>query len=207
MKIAKIKKNETPVATWDVTVPDGNEYLLPNGVVSHNTSSQISNSTSGIEPVRSLVTRKDSKDGVLSQVVPELAKLKNKYDLLWDQTSPQGYLFVCAVMQKYIDQSISANTSYNQTHYPNNRVPMDVLLKDLLIAYKYGIKNLYYNNTMDNAKEIDVEKLIEEKEEENPVLKFLKPNNVGASTPTSTNSSYDFTARDGDNDCTDGCAI
>ena len=120
------------------------------------TSAQISNATNGIEPPRSLVSVKQSKDGVLKQVVPEVRKLKNKYDLLWDQKSPEGYLKICAVLQKFIDQGISVNTSYNPKFYEEEKIPMSVMLQDLLMFYKYGGKQLYYFNTADGAGEIDV---------------------------------------------------
>jgi len=122
------------------------------------TSAQISNSTNGIEPPRSYVSIKQSKHGVLKQVVPQYAKLKNKYDLLWDQKSPEGYLKICAVLQKYIDQGISVNTSYNPEHFEDEKVPMSVLLQHLIMFYKYGGKQLYYNNTFDGQGEIDVHK-------------------------------------------------
>jgi ribonucleoside-diphosphate reductase alpha chain len=120
------------------------------------TSAQLSNSTNGIEPPRALVSVKQSKDGVLKQVVPEVRKLKNKYDLLWDQKSPEGYLKIIAVMQKFIDQSISTNTSYNPKFYEDEQIPMSEMLKHLLFCYKYGVKTLYYFNTNDNAGEIDM---------------------------------------------------
>jgi len=122
------------------------------------TSAQISNSTNGIEPPRSFVSIKQSKHGVLKQVVPGYPYYKNKYDLLWDQKSPQGYLKIMAVLQKYIDQGISVNTSYNPEHYEDEKVPMSVLIQDILTFYKYGGKQLYYNNTYDGQGEIDVHK-------------------------------------------------
>jgi len=122
------------------------------------TSAQISNSTNGVEPPRSYVSVKQSKHGVLKQVVPEYKRLKNKYDLLWDQKSPQGYLKIMAVLQKYIDQGISVNTSYNPEHYEDEKVPMSVLIQDILMFYKYGGKQLYYNNTYDGQGEIDINK-------------------------------------------------
>ncbi len=121
------------------------------------TSAQISNSTNGIEPPRALVSYKQSKDGVMAQVVPGYYHLKNKYDLLWDQTSPQGYLAICGILQKYIDQGISVNTSYNPEHYEDNKIPMSEMLTDIVTAYKYGIKQLYYFNTFDGAGEIEDE--------------------------------------------------
>jgi ribonucleoside-diphosphate reductase alpha chain len=123
------------------------------------TSAQISNATNGIEPPRSYVSVKQSKHGVLKQVVPEYRKLKNKYDLLWDQTSPEGYLKLCAVLQKYIDQGISINTSYNPRFYEDEKIPMSEMLKHLIMCYKYGTKQLYYFNTNDGQGEIDVDKL------------------------------------------------
>ena len=122
------------------------------------TSAQISNSTNGIEPPRGYISIKQSKHGVLKQVVPGFPYYKNKYDLLWDQKSPQGYLKIMAVLQKYIDQGISVNTSYNPEHYEDEKVPMSVLIQDLLMFYKYGGKQLYYNNTFDGQGEIDINK-------------------------------------------------
>ena len=128
------------------------------------TSAQISNSTNGIEPPRSFVSVKQSKDGVLKQVVPEYRKLKNRYDLLWDQRSPEGYLKIMAVLQKYIDQGISVNTSYNPTYYEDEKIPMSEMIKHLLMFYKFGGKQLYYFNTYDGQGEIDINKLDEFKE-------------------------------------------
>ena len=115
------------------------------------TSSQISNATNGIEPPRALVSVKQSKDGVLKQVVPGIFHLKNKYELLWDQKSPEGYLKICAVIQKYVDQGISVNTSYNPVHYEDEKIPLSTMLQDVLTFYKYGGKQLYYFNTYDGA--------------------------------------------------------
>ena len=122
------------------------------------TSAQISNSTNGIEPPRSYISVKQSKHGVLKQVVPGYPRLKNKYDLLWDQKSPEGYIKIMAVLQKYIDQGISVNTSYNPEHFEDEKVPMSVLLQHLIMFYKYGGKQLYYNNTYDGQGEIDINK-------------------------------------------------
>jgi ribonucleoside-diphosphate reductase alpha chain len=120
------------------------------------TSSQISNATNGIEPPRSIVSIKQSKDGVLKQVVPDSKHLAKKYELLWDQKSPEGYIKICAVLQKFIDQSISTNTSYNPKFYEDEKIPMSEMLKHLLMSYKYGLKTLYYFNTYDGAGEIKV---------------------------------------------------
>ena len=121
------------------------------------TSAQISNSTNGIEPPRALVSYKQSKDGIMAQVVPGHFHLQNKYDLLWDQKSPEGYLKICAILQKYIDQGISVNTSYNPENYEDQKVPMSIMIQDLAMAYKYGLKQLYYFNTYDGAGEIKEE--------------------------------------------------
>jgi ribonucleoside-diphosphate reductase alpha chain len=126
------------------------------------TSAQISNSTNGIEPPRSYVSVKQSKHGVLKQVVPGIHKLKNKYELLWDQKSPEGYLKIVAVLQKYIDQGISVNTSYNPIFFEDEKIPMSVMLQHLIMFYKYGGKQLYYFNTFDGQGELDVSKMVTE---------------------------------------------
>lgn len=123
------------------------------------TSAQISNATNGVEPPRSYVSIKQSKDGVLKQVVPEFRRLKNKYELLWDQKSPEGYLKIMAVLQKYIDQGISVNTSYNPQHYEDEKIPMSEMLKHLVLFYRLGGKQLYYCNVNDGQGEIDIDKL------------------------------------------------
>ena len=139
--------------TWDITVMSGEEYILPNGIVSHNTSSQISNATNGIEPVLSTVTTKGSKNSTAKQVVPEVGKLKNKYDYAWNMRSNNGYIKLVGIMQKYIDQAISANKYYNPEHWPDGKIPMDILIKDFLNSYKYGHKTAYYSNTYDGRGE------------------------------------------------------
>jgi ribonucleoside-diphosphate reductase alpha chain len=94
--------------------------------------------------------------------VPGIHKLKNKYELLWDQTSPEGYLKIVAVLQKYIDQGISVNTSYNPVFYDEEKIPMSTMLQHLIMFYKYGGKQLYYFNTFDGQGEIDIDKLMDE---------------------------------------------
>jgi ribonucleoside-diphosphate reductase alpha chain len=134
------------------------------------TSAQIANATNGIEPPRAYVSVKQSKHGVLKQVVPGYPRLKNKYELLWDQQSPEGYLKICAILQKWIDQSISTNTSYNPTFYDDDKIPMSEMLKHLVLCYKYGIKTLYYFNTFDGAGEVDVDKMVNKAVELEPVV-------------------------------------
>jgi len=128
------------------------------------TSAQIANATNGIEPPRSLISIKQSKHGVLKQVVPEYKRLKNKYDLLWDQQSPEGYIKIMAVLQKYIDQGISVNTSYNPIYFEDEKIPMSTMLQHLLMFYKLGGKQLYYFNTNDGQGEVDVNKMMGELE-------------------------------------------
>jgi ribonucleoside-diphosphate reductase alpha chain len=123
------------------------------------TSAQIANATNGIEPPRAFVSVKQSKDGVLKQVIPGIHKLKTKYELLWDQKSPEGYLKIMAVLQKYIDQGISVNTSYNPQHYQDEKIPLSTMLQHILMFYKYGGKQLYYFNTFDGQGEVDLNKL------------------------------------------------
>ncbi len=148
---------------WDELAVKANTYGIRNStlmaLMPAETSAQISNSTNGIEPPRALVSIKQSKDGVLKQVVPEINRLKNKYELLWDQKSPEGYIKIMAVLQKFIDQSISTNTSYNPKYYVDGKIPMSEMLGHLLMMYKYGIKTGYYFNTNDGAGEIEVNDL------------------------------------------------
>jgi ribonucleoside-diphosphate reductase alpha chain len=117
------------------------------------TSSQISNATNGIEPPRGLISIKASKDGVLKQVVPEYQRLKHNYELLWNIPSNEGYLQLVGIMQKFIDQTISANTNYDPARFEGGKVPVKQILKDILTAYKLGVKTMYYHNTRDGASE------------------------------------------------------
>jgi len=118
-------------------------------------SSVVSNATNGIEPPRDYLSIKKSKKGPLKQIVPAYASLKNAYTLLWDMPDNTGYINIVAVMQKFFDQGISGNWSYNPEHYPDNDVPLSVMANDLLNTYKYGWKTSYYQNTYDAKKEID----------------------------------------------------
>ena len=145
---------------WNILRERAKQYGIRNStlmaLMPAETSAQISNSTNGIEPVRSLITVKQSKDGILKQVVPEIRRLKRKYDLLWEQVSPEGYIKIASVLQKFIDQGISVNTSYNPKFYDEEQIPMSTMLQHMLMFYKYGGKQLYYFNTNDQAGEIDL---------------------------------------------------
>jgi ribonucleoside-diphosphate reductase alpha chain len=112
-------------------------------------SSVVSNATNGIEPPRDYLSIKKSKKGPLKQIVPQYQTLKNNYTLLWDMPSNTGYINIVAVMQKFFDQAISGNWSYNPEHYPDNEVPVSVMANDFLNTYKYGWKTSYYQNTYD----------------------------------------------------------
>jgi ribonucleoside-diphosphate reductase alpha chain len=113
-------------------------------------SSVVSNATNGIEPPRGFLSIKKSKKGPLKQIVPQYQALKNNYTLLWDMESNRGYINVVALMQKFFDQAISGNWSYNPENYSDNEVPVSVMAQDLLTTYKYGWKTSYYQNTYDN---------------------------------------------------------
>jgi ribonucleoside-diphosphate reductase alpha chain len=132
---------------------DGLRNSTLTALMPSETSSQIANATNGIEPPRGLVSVKQSKDGILRQVVPEIERLRDQYQLLWKMPNNEGYLKLVGIMQKFVDQSISANTNYDPTRFEGGRVPMKQLLKDLLQVYKLGIKTLYYHNTRDGATE------------------------------------------------------
>ena len=118
-------------------------------------SSVVSNATNGIEPPRDYLSVKKSKKGPLKQIVPEYQKLKNSYTLLWDMESNEGYINIVAVMQKYFDQAISGNWSYNPEHFDEGQVPISEMAKDLLTTYKLGWKTSYYQNTYDSKKDVD----------------------------------------------------
>ena len=128
-------------------------------------SSVVSNATNGIEPPRGYLSIKKSKKGPLKQIVPQYATLKHNYTLLWDMKSNDGYIKVVAMMQKFFDQAISGNWSYNPENYPDNEVPVSVMANDFLTTYKYGWKTSYYQNTYD----IKTDEVVEEK----PNLKDL----------------------------------
>ena len=138
---------------WDSLRNDIKTHGLRHSTLSaqmpSESSSVVSNATNGIEPPRDYLSIKKSKKGPLKQVVPQYSKLKNSYTLLWNMKDNQGYINVVSVMQKFFDQAISGNWSYNPENYPNNEVPVSVMAQDLLTTYKYGWKTSYYQNTHD----------------------------------------------------------
>ena len=147
---------------WESLRKDIAKYGLRHSTLSaqmpSESSSVVSNETNGIEPPRALLSIKKSKKGPLKQIAPGFPKLKNDYTLLWDMPSNEGYINVVAMMQKYFDQAISGNWSYNPLHFENNEVPLSVMAQDMLTAYKYGWKTSYYQNTYDfKGEEEDVQ--------------------------------------------------
>ena len=148
---------------WENLRKEIKEHGLRNSTLSAiaptETSSQVSNATNGIEPPRDFISVKASKDGILKQVVPEYERLKDNYQLLWSIKDNKSILNSVAVMQKFVDQTISTNTNYDPKNYEGEKVPMKLLLSDLLYAYKMGIKTFYYHNTRDGAsdKQEDIE--------------------------------------------------
>lgn len=149
--------NEDLLLDWEGLRKEIVEHGLRNATLTalmpSETSSQISNATNGIEPPRSLVTVKQSKDGIMKQVVPGIGEIE--YETYWQmaRAGNKGYLELVAIMQKFVDQAISANTAYDPNQFPGGRVPMKLMLKDLMTAYKYGVKTLYYHNTRDDEVE------------------------------------------------------
>jgi len=139
---------------WDSLRNDIAKHGLRHSTLSaqmpSESSSVVSNATNGIEPPRGFLSVKKSKKGPLKQVVPQYSSLKNNYTLLWDMPSNDGYIKIVSVMQKFFDQGISGNWSYNPTNYEDNQIPMEVMAQDLLSTYKYGWKTSYYQNTFDN---------------------------------------------------------
>ncbi len=138
---------------WDALRASINEFGLRHSTLSaqmpSESSSVVSNATNGIEPPRDYLSVKKSKKGPLKQIVPQYGSLKNNYTLLWEMESNRGYINVIAVMQKFFDQAISGNWSYNPENYPDNEVPVSVMAQDFLTTYKYGWKTSYYQNTND----------------------------------------------------------
>jgi ribonucleoside-diphosphate reductase alpha chain len=148
---------------WEALRASILEYGLRHSTLSaqmpSESSSVVSNATNGIEPPRGFLSIKKSKKGPLKQIVPQYQTLKNNYTLLWDMPGNTGYINIVAVMQKFFDQAISGNWSYNPENYPDNEVPVSVMANDFLTTYKYGWKTSYYQNTYD----IKTDEVVEEK--------------------------------------------
>ena len=144
---------------WETLRTEIQTYGLRHSTLSaqmpSESSSVVSNETNGIEPPRGYLSVKKSKKGPLKQIVPQYQSLKNHYTLLWEMTSNEGYVKIVSVMQKFFDQAISGNWSYNPENYPDNEVPVSVMAQDLLTTYKYGWKTSYYQNTYDAKKDVD----------------------------------------------------
>ena len=144
---------------WEQLRKDIKEFGLRHSTLSaqmpSESSSVVSNATNGIEPPRDYLSVKKSKKGTLKQIVPDYQRLKNFYTLLWDMKGNTGYINIVAVMQKYFDQAISGNWSYNPEHFEEGQVPISVMAQDLLTTYKLGWKTSYYQNTYDSKKDED----------------------------------------------------
>jgi ribonucleotide reductase alpha subunit len=142
---------------WSSLREDILKYGLRNSTLTalmpSETSSQISNATNGIEPPRALSTTKASKDSYFKQVVPDVLDLWLDYELIWDMPDNKGYLTLCGIMQKFVDQSISANTNYDPNKFKDRKVPLQLILEDLYLSYRLGVKTLYYHNTRDGSGE------------------------------------------------------
>jgi ribonucleoside-diphosphate reductase alpha chain len=151
---------------WETLRQRVKKYGVRNSTLSaqmpSESSSVVSNATNGIEPPRGYLSVKKSKKGPLKQIVPQYQTLKNNYTLLWDMPSNRGYINIVAVMQKFFDQAISGNWSYNPQNYPDNEVPVSVMANDLLTTYRYGWKTSYYQNTYD----IKTDEVVEEPKQE-----------------------------------------
>lgn len=154
-----------PKRDWEWLRVELKKYGIRNATLTAfmpaESSAKISNATNGVEPIRSLITSKGNKSNNTKQVVPEITRLKNRYEMLWDMTTMDGVIKSMAIISRLCSQSISTNLSYNPAHYEDGQIPLSMLLKDLLKANHYGLPTLYYHNTPDNREE----NLVEEKKE------------------------------------------
>lgn len=146
---------------WDSLREDVVKHGLRNmalmALMPSETSSIISNATNGIEPARAYVIVKDSSDGIIRQVLPDLDNLKDSYETAWSIPNNTGYLTLSGIMQKFVDQAISVNTYYTPKNFPNNRIPLELMLADMVHWYKMGNKTMYYQNTNDgNDQDIEL---------------------------------------------------
>jgi ribonucleoside-diphosphate reductase alpha chain len=141
--------NFSPELDWEPLRAQMKEHGVRNAtlmaIAPVESSSVVINSTNGIEMPMSLITVKESKAGSLTQVAPEYHRLKNRYQLMWEQKDCAGYLKTAAVLQVYVDQSISTNTFYNPAHFPGRKVPTTLIARNLMLAHHWGIKTFYYS--------------------------------------------------------------
>jgi ribonucleoside-diphosphate reductase alpha chain len=139
----------TPELDWETLRTEMKQHGVRNAtlmaIAPVESSSVVINSTNGIELPMSLISTKESKAGSLTQVVPEFNRLKNKYQLMWEQKDCIGYIKTAAVLAAYVDQSISTNTFYNPAHYPERKVPTTLIAKNLMLAHHWGLKTFYYS--------------------------------------------------------------
>jgi ribonucleoside-diphosphate reductase alpha chain len=142
---------------WEGLRADIKEHGLRNSTLSaqmpSESSSVVSNATNGMEPPRALMSQKKSKKGILKQVVPDFQTLGKYYETSWEMENNTGYMNIMGIAQKYMDQAISSNQYYDYSRYPDNNIPLSVVVKDILYAYKIGLKTLYYLNTYDGKSE------------------------------------------------------
>lgn len=171
---------------WEWLRKELNQYGIRNATITAlmpaETSAKIVNATNGVEPVRSLVTVKGNKANISKQVVPEIHRLKNRYHMLWDMKDMDGVIKSMAVIQKFTDQSISTNLDYNPEHYPDGKIPMSVMLRDLVKFTRYGGKTLYYHNTRD-GRDDDMQDIEEEKEKEQTLAEKAEEAGIAIELP------------------------
>ena len=208
VRISFIKFIE-PTHTWDISTPS-ETFLLPNGCVSHN-SSLVTNSTNGIEPVKSLLTIKKSKKGVIKQIVPQYASLKHNYTLQWDMVDNLGYTNIVASIQKFFDQSISANLNYDPLKFPDHQIPIEQALADLLYSYKVGQKTHYYCNIKDGKVDAAADMAEYDKQQESMYGKAFEGVEVNLFTMGHNEgvevNLTDMVMRDNDDDYCDACTL
>ena len=156
MKVKSIVRNYRKEHTYDIEVPETHAYCVENDkLISHN-SSLVSNSTNGIEPVRSLISIKKSKTGLLKQVVPNFEKYGKFYQTAFDNLDNKSYTNVAAVVQKFMDMAISLNHYYDYRKFDGGSIPLSTIAKDVMYAYSVGVKCLYYANTNDGDGEVEM---------------------------------------------------
>lgn len=157
MKITKITRDNVTSHTWDIEVSKEHQYSIVGetaSLICHN-SSVLHSSTNGFEPIRALLTEKIAKNGVKKVLTPNYPKNKKQYTIAWDMRSNLNCIKMAGAFQKWIDMSISFNTYLNYNHYENGEIPISVVVQDIINAYKYGLRTMYYNNTPNDNEEAD----------------------------------------------------